>query len=159
MWSGLYFYKSMLFIQQAWYNDSDKMNQHNSKTYFIILRHSPLKLSTFVFSILNDLWNPGLRWRAKHGQCLERPHGKPSPNVMQGQCNEHTQRTKVCLYIMLFTVIPECFIFSQQITGTFRLIIYHTLSKNALNAKKFGPKIFHHIRLKRVIWQFSEVIY
>ena len=29
------------------------------------------------------------------------PHGKPSSNVMQRHCNENTQRTKVCLYIML----------------------------------------------------------
>ena len=29
------------------------------------------------------------------------PHGKPSSNVMQWHCNENTQRTKVCLYIML----------------------------------------------------------
>ena len=92
-------------MQQAWWNDSDKMTQHNSMTPSDILHYfaTPPKIThvRFFFSILDALYSPGLRWRAKHGHCMECPHGKPSPNVLQGLCNENTQRTKVWLYIML----------------------------------------------------------
>ena len=81
-------------------NDSAQLNEPPSDIlhYFA----TPPKITHVrFFSISDDLCSPGLRWRAKHGHCMECPHGKPSPNVLQGLCNESTQRTKVCLYIIL----------------------------------------------------------